>query len=1053
MTSAETIINARVSLDGKGWWVGYPDSENCYVPVENMEGAQLLLYSFWADIGEDEKDYKPGQIITPSKKWIEHQRKKARGDTELRKQKKADKAALTSTHKRAGKSASRHSKKAKDDGINYDDTGTRKYKTSKKEKVAKTSGKRRSNSRSAAPASEESEDDNTPLSDRRPVQKGKRAKVTESRSTSVTRGKGKRKAIESDEESEQVGLFSIFLGMKPESTPLQEPPPRKVTKTYQNTNKIKEKKRKRVETSSSESEEDVPIQPPKKKGTARKVVEDLFGDEEDDGEASTSRSSKPKPPPLSIPASSGSQAPSASAPSSAAPASASASPVTATTKRAYEKRGIQRMDADFTGVSGLSTKMKLAQAHAKAPVATLPKFTKISKQQKEAAPSEPASAQTPAVKPPSAGPSSAGPSSGGQSKGPALPSKKNRPALPRRKDSGSVSAPSTPQLDMDVDQQPGPPTAPPAPRASEADRFLRQLAVERDFSGLTDFIEAEDTAMEVDKEPVPPPRLTKAPALPPAELDPFDCIKPIDLVLGASDEPQHVCDMHFFNVTVRRNDTAVPFKAGLGNMDRVILGRFHDYTDLPLLLQACKPVSQLAMVEAASMGDRAGFSMVRDYLHGNDQVALVRFFVFEEWIGNIILFPGAAIRLKELFECPTWYQRDDVLCAALVPWKIVPVSAKPDEHVSMYQFNEAAPSLRSEPVPPVQMSSNMKVDLASKWTSKKARYHEALHVLQFPKEVLEFLVKQDRTFYIHRPSDEFWPLLVQRWKPMGREAEDAVGYETQLLSTVLERGPLDGDKKPSAPAPFERTVWIHVGALSDLGSIPKLVDRLKTHDINFYSYGTHDSVPRQMWGVHTLFTYGGAVTFTPRSLVDDPFWISSLMNQLHEHPAWCCYVPPYVAPSAFAFYRILEAIDEGKCALMTAPPSYVSPNVSPDTPAGQPHSGQVSQDLHDKWHDAQIDVLAMLDCRDILEYALQAFDTKVGKGKVLDTYILDELQDDFARIQIQPPILYEYRRFIIVRGPREFSLRQERFECMTADELVFKDGFFDVSIEGSVSHA
>ena len=35
-----------------------------------MSGAQLLIDSFWADVGSDNHDYQPGQILEPSKKWL-----------------------------------------------------------------------------------------------------------------------------------------------------------------------------------------------------------------------------------------------------------------------------------------------------------------------------------------------------------------------------------------------------------------------------------------------------------------------------------------------------------------------------------------------------------------------------------------------------------------------------------------------------------------------------------------------------------------------------------------------------------------------------------------------------------------------------------------------------------------------------------------------------------------------------------------------------------------------------------------------------------------------
>lgn len=597
-----------------------------------------------------------------------------------------------------------------------------------------------------------------------------------------------------------------------------------------------------------------------------------------------------------------------------------------------------------------------------------------------------------------------------------------------------------------------------------ADLFLQELASERDFAGLTQFMEAEVAPMDVDREPAPPPRLTtRHSALPQAELDPFECIKPVDLILGTSEEPQHVCDMRLFNVTVRRDDAAIPLEAGLGSVDRVTLNRFHDYADIPLLLQACRPVSQLAMVDAAADGDKAGFATVRDYLHRMNQVAIVRFFVtgYEEWVGNIVLFPSAARTLCELFECPDWYKEEDVLYAALVPWKIIPVVAPPDEHVSMYQFNEAAPSLRAEPLPPAQIPPALEAEFAGRWTMAKGEYQQALHVLQIPHEVLDFLQKQERTFYIHAPSDEYWPNGESREYGPGRtNQEEIFGYETRLLLAVLRQA---ADKKKGVVTALERTVWIHVGSLKDLGKIPMLIERLNQYDTNFYSYGTHPSVPRQMWGIHTLFTYGGAATFTPRALLDDPITVYSLMEQLHEHPAWCCYILPCVLgmavrlyykednpmaifdrdPESFVFSRILQTIDDGKCAFMTAPPPYM-----PSQPSVAQVDSPKQQDTHDQWVGEQGDVLAMLDTREILEHALNVYDHKVAgrKATEVDADILNELQDDFAQMQIQPPILYDHRRFIIVRGPRDHSLNKERFECLTVDQLIFEDGFFDLTL-------
>lgn len=39
---------------------------------------------------------------------------------------------------------------------------------------------------------------------------------------------------------------------------------------------------------------------------------------------------------------------------------------------------------------------------------------------------------------------------------------------------------------------------------------------------------------------------------------------------------------------------------------------------------------------------------------------------------------------------------------------------------------------------------------------------------------------------------------------------------------------------------------------------------------------------------------GGVVTFTAKAIVEDPFQIYKLIEQISQHPLWMCYVHPCV---------------------------------------------------------------------------------------------------------------------------------------------------------------
>ncbi|KAF6766408.1 hypothetical protein DFP72DRAFT_866408 [Ephemerocybe angulata] len=63
----------------EGWeyfvkWYEYEEKDNSWEPAENMKECKRLLSSFWQAVGMDDKDYYPGEIITPPDEWIERNR-------------------------------------------------------------------------------------------------------------------------------------------------------------------------------------------------------------------------------------------------------------------------------------------------------------------------------------------------------------------------------------------------------------------------------------------------------------------------------------------------------------------------------------------------------------------------------------------------------------------------------------------------------------------------------------------------------------------------------------------------------------------------------------------------------------------------------------------------------------------------------------------------------------------------------------------------------------------------------------------------------------------
>lgn len=54
-----------------------------------------------------------------------------------------------------------------------------------------------------------------------------------------------------------------------------------------------------------------------------------------------------------------------------------------------------------------------------------------------------------------------------------------------------------------------------------------------------------------------------------------------------------------------------------------------------------------------------------------------------------------------------------------------------------------------------------------------------------------------------------------------------------------------------------RAIFIHIGSLHCIGRMKNLADmREKSSGVIFYTYGTHESVPRDRWGFHEIFPIG-----------------------------------------------------------------------------------------------------------------------------------------------------------------------------------------------------
>lgn len=212
--------------------------------------------------------------------------------------------------------------------------------------------------------------------------------------------------------------------------------------------------------------------------------------------------------------------------------------------------------------------------------------------------------------------------------------------------------------------------------------------------------------------------------------------------------------------------------------------------------------------------------MVLSLIFRGSQVSLVPAFVDEILVGHLFLFPPSMKILNEMLHVPSELASNSPLVAALLPWETFP---------SDYR--------RPLGILPPSTKSLFFSEIDGKKNLLNTKYQLALRILKFPPQLHEWMSRANRPYCIWPPRDENW----------GRDRE--TGY---LLAILNQCGATRVDFKMDF-----RAVFVHVGALKTIHKMPLLAERRsQTCHIRFYTYGTHETVHPEYWGVREIYPFG-----------------------------------------------------------------------------------------------------------------------------------------------------------------------------------------------------
>ncbi|CAL1696456.1 unnamed protein product [Somion occarium] len=471
----------------------------------------------------------------------------------------------------------------------------------------------------------------------------------------------------------------------------------------------------------------------------------------------------------------------------------------------------------------------------------------------------------------------------------------------------------------------------------------------------------------------------------------------------------------------------------LSTADSIRFKKLHDAPDLPTMLQASEPVQQFCRVTHKEAEDLNALKTLQTYMTKKRMFTYAHVYLDHNPVALLVVFPSTHTDICNLLKVPLYLAHDGALIAALIPWTLASEQYQKNRWTKSRSLISATEHGLDPGFTELFKTTGKQLILTHPSLQRGLRIHK------FPKKLFDSLTKKPYCVWFS-PTDG----------PM-----NSPGFETASLKAVLKAcGAFDVGYKKDVKA-----IFVHVGALNTMHKVPSIANRrAKIPDLRFFTYGTHETVPPERWGVREVYPIGGCVTFTPSAFLEDPIGVYQLIKKFDEHPFWAVFLPPNVVgviakmvcngidpvsvfdSDSFVFTPLLKSIKEGEVSLLTAPPlqRYPKESLSVERRWDDPAM---------TWIVAQFHQMSMTP-RDLLDSCMRSLQEKHANAddKTLVATIGREALEEMRQMQFQPVLMDSYRRFVVIKARKETDLndRNDTLECTSLGEFKFRDEAFDL---------
>ncbi|KAJ4476706.1 hypothetical protein J3R30DRAFT_3760104 [Lentinula aciculospora] len=217
-------------------------------------------------------------------------------------------------------------------------------------------------------------------------------------------------------------------------------------------------------------------------------------------------------------------------------------------------------------------------------------------------------------------------------------------------------------------------------------------------------------------------------------------------------------------------------------------------------------------------------------------------------------------------------------------------------------------------------------------------------------------------------------------------------------------------------------IFAHITQIQELSLCTGLL-RAKEMKPVFIVYGT-DSLGKSC-NMDEVYPFGGAITFTTGTLVNDVDFLMRKLREVAMHPLWDVYLVPSVLGLAikkyygeieiwksldnnFAFAELLDLVDEDLVCLMSNPEAS-----------------------EDEWNFHQ-QTLRLLSHEEIVKLCVDAAPTRGIQQDSAMLEVNEEVANNLRMLQIRPKFFTEFRRYVVLTKGSERMIPGNELEILTA---------------------